>query len=156
MKNITSNVQFFASRAIVALVLFAGIVAMESRAEDWIESAAKKIEAAIDDERNSPIIAQAILNDTHPTGSNPVIVSVETAKALNGSTLIVTITLNWNGGFTNTNYTTVVTWKCNRSKHISATVTSDNALIGVSTANKLRLNTYFQETFDLWFPAERN
>lgn len=140
-------------------IILAALLAFSTvsiRAEDWIESAAKKIEAAIDDERNSPIIAQAILNDTHPTGSNPVIVSVETAKALNGSTLIVTITLNWNGGFTNTNYTTVVTWKCNRSKHISATVTSDNALIGVSTANKLRLNTYFQETFDLWFPAERN
>jgi len=155
VKNIKPNAGAFLSHAAVALVFVTGMLSMEIRAEDWIDKAAKKIETAIDDGKNNPVIAQAMLDYTHPTGKSPVIASVETARAINGTSLTVTITLNWNGGFTNSNYSTVVTWKCDQTKHISAKVTSDNAVIGVSTENKLRLNTYFQQTFDLWFPAER-
>ena len=150
MKNIKLIPQ-----SVIALIALLAISTTGVRAEDWIASAATKIEAAIDDEKNSAVIAQAILNYTHPTGRNPVIASVETARGLNGNTLSVTITLNWNGGITNANYSTVVTWKCNQNKHISAKVTGDNGVLGVSTENRLRLNTYFQETYDLWFPAER-
>jgi hypothetical protein len=155
MKTNHSKARVFTPTAVVALVVLVGVCSMQIRAEDWIESAAKRIEAAIDDEKNNAPLAKAILDQTHPTGKNPVIASVETSRGINGNSLSVAIKLNWNGGFSNANYTTVITWKCNHYKHISATVTSDNAAIGVSEANRLRLNTYFQETFDLWFPAER-
>jgi hypothetical protein len=94
--NMKTNVsQIHVSFPVVAmLVLFAGILSTGVRAEDWIASAAKTIEAAIDDEKNNAPLAKAILDQTHPTGKNPVIASVETSRGINGNSLSVAIKLN--------------------------------------------------------------
>jgi hypothetical protein len=150
-KNVVRACVSFTVAAASVLVL--AMLSRSARAEDWIDRAGKKIEMTTENE--SEAFAKALLSYTHPTGTNPVVSSVETARNLNGNSLTVTITLGWNGGITGANYSTVITWKCSPQKHISAVVTSDNGPFGVSTENRLRLNTYFQGFYDALFPADR-
>lgn len=127
----------------------------KSAKEDWIEKAADKVKDSLKDSDTKEDLAKAILKYTHHSGSSPKIDSVETAKSLDEQpALITTITLKWKGGLTHAKYTTVITWKCNQTKHLSTAVSKDDALTSVSEEDKLKLDKHFSEWFDKLFPPK--
>ncbi len=132
------------------------VLTFTAKADDWLDLMARRIIASLDDPCNRARLARGILCRTHPTGENPSISLVRVVRSYDGASLNVVVTLWWNGGITGTNYTTVVTWRVCGTQHLQACVTSDDAVFKVSRENKLRLNTYFQESFEAIFPAERH
>jgi len=139
----------------IALMLSKPAFTEEARKEEWVAKASDKIKDALKDGDAKDEMAKAILKYTHHSGSSPKIDSIETAKSLDDqSTLITTFTLKWKGGLTHAKYTTVITWKCNQTKHITATVSKDDALTSVSDENKLKLDKHFSEWFDKLFPPK--
>ncbi len=143
------------TRLLPTLVLLIALT-WSAKADDWLDLMARRIIASLDDPYNRARLARGILCRTHPTGENPSISSVRVVRSYDGAFLNVVVTLWWNGGITGTNYTTMVTWRVDGTRHLQACVTSDDAVFKVSRENKLRLNTYFQEAFEILFPAERH
>ena len=90
---------------------------------------------------NQQNIANSIQNITHPTGKNPALAS-HTISKLNNS-IIVEFRVNWEGGLTENNYTTVVDWEINENNHVVAKVTQDSALVDVESKNAELLDNYF-------------
>ena len=107
--------------------------------------AADKIKDALKTDDAKDELAKAILKYTHHTGSSPKIDSVETAKNLDDqSTLITTFTLKWKGGLTHAEIHDASSHgNAIRPKHISATVSKDDALTSVSDEDKLKLRQTF-------------
>ncbi len=138
----------------IAAILALSLFSLVAKSEEWNEMAARQIVASTDQEGSRAVLAQAILCRTHPSGNNPAITAVQTFMNPDGN-LVAAITLEWFGMVTNTHYTTIVTWKMNSQRHLCAAVTFDNAVVKVSKENKLRLNEYFQRTFDSMFPVDR-
>ena len=143
--------------AVAALFIVLASMAVapqQAHAADWNLRAAETVKASLTNYVNTQNVVNAILSYTHPTGNNATLASVETAKSLDYGTLTVKITINWDGGLSGHGYATSVSWKFNRFKHIEATVSSDNAAFAVSDENKLKLDKYFSEWFDVIFPAQ--
>lgn len=139
---------------------FLMVMTFHAKADDWLDVMARRILASLDEGCNRDRLARAILCRTHPSGTNPSVTLVQVFRtqdwAANCEALTIQVTLNWNGGLTGCGYTTVVSWRVNAGRHLRASLTFDDAVIPVSAANKLRLNTYFQEVFEILFPAERH
>ena len=89
--------------------------------------------------------ARSIQNITHPTGDSARLRAYEVRRT--SSTICVRISTSWQGGFTGTDYTTDIVWEFGETRHISATVISDDALVGVSDEAARHLDDYFRLEF---------
>jgi len=136
----------------VFAVLFAVGVASSSHSAEgekkWAKRCEDTLKAQCKAKDNSDTIAQSILTCTHPSGKNAKI--SDSTATNDGSIVTSVITITWNGGLTGAEYSTTITWKFDKAQHISAEVTSDNAVISVNAEHKKQLNDWFRDSM---FPA---
>jgi hypothetical protein len=140
--------------ATTLVVVALGLGASSALASEWVDLASRKVKKHFEDEKTQVNVAKSILNCTHPTGDDPTFVSAETyTDADDDKVLLVVITIKWKGGLTGSKYKTSVTWRCKKGKHIDAVVSSDESIIPVSKSNKSKLDDYFSELAESFFPG---
>ena len=133
------------TRGVVLLILmfFAGFAAAAADTDTkWEDRAKAAFESQFAD--NADKLAKSILAFTHPSGGSPEI-STHTAD-FDGSIITAVITFTWKGALTGDIYSTTITWKFDKTQHISAVVSNDTAKIKVDEEHKKKLDRWFKES----------
>ena len=131
----------------------------EVRVSDFVPNAAKAVvqpwnvraQTTVDkmfQAGNRQTVANTIQGVTHPTGKNPQMRSVDVRP--NGDGISTRFEVDWQGGFSASNYKTIVVWQCTQQNHLLAEVTQDTAPITADAANLKKLDDYFRTEI---FPA---
>lgn len=131
---------------LIPALLLACAVAHAADETAWTAKAEKAFNAQCTD--NAEALAKSLLACTHPSGKKAKISSHSATD--DGAVVTAVVTLAWNGALSGDDYVTTITWKFDKSQHLSAKVTQDTAKISVDAKHKKELDKYFKESM---FPA---
>jgi hypothetical protein len=90
-------------------------------------------------------VARRARTIVHPTGTGGRLSALHVGKR--GDTYVVTIGVDWTGGFTSAAYTTTIVWTFRPSGHVSAAIDRDTAVVHVAADNAKELDAYFAALF---------
>jgi hypothetical protein len=110
----------------------------------WVERAEKALRAVLTGP-NTDAIAKSVQAITHPTGTFDKADGWSVSK--DGDDLVLVI-------YAKASYETAAKWRCNKSGHVKAEVSKDNATIPVAAANAKALDDYFKDK--VWPPLSKN
>jgi hypothetical protein len=116
----------------------AGIV---GRVVPWAERAGAMLRSMMSGP-SGVAAARSIQAIAHPTGRNAQLGDYDVRRV--GDRISVRISASWQGGFSGVGYATDVVWEFDETRHISATVVSDSALVRIAAKNARRLDDYFR------------
>lgn len=108
----------------------------------WIDRAQASFRTQLSNPQQQQVIANSIMNVTHPSGAKPALGKFEVSSM--GDTLVATFTVDWKGGILGTPYQTVVRWKCTQTQNLGIDLVSDNGPAGVASENFKQLSDWFQ------------
>jgi hypothetical protein len=92
-------------------------------------------------QRQGSVLAEAILNSTHPTGKGAQLSNY--SATIEGDDLVSRFDVSWKGGLLGADYITTVEWRCSQTSSGSARIVSDTAVIPVAATNAKQLELYF-------------
>ena len=104
----------------------------------WQKKAEKALTASVNDG-----VAEKIRTITHTTGKNGEVKSLSVEA--DGTGVVVSIAIRWNGGVLGTLYTTVIRWRFNSTDHLSSGVESDTAPGKVGQEKMTQLDDYLRK-----------
>lgn len=116
----------------------------------WATRAETAMRSVLADPKQRHELAVAILEITHPSGTEPRLMADSTVVShVTGEMLEVLFDVRWKGGILGTEYQTIVKWECMperglTSGHVRVTVPADNAPIGQDAESLAKLDAYFR------------